>query len=381
MKDQIDELTSTTLNNTNQLKESALIKSIIEHSLTTIINSNITGNSENSDNINNNLLEIDLAVKEMKLILDNLTVNFKQTVNNEINKQSKEIIDTSFTEVSYQRFNDMLENNKKLLVEAVESTLSNTFNVLYEEKIAEEQYKKQKDIEETEKIKLEEEALAKELVKQQEKLEEEALAKELIEQQKKLEEALSKELLEQQKKLEEEKIAKELVEQQKKLEEEALAAELIEQQKKLQEEDLARIEEERLRIEKEAIDADRQDKENKILIEIIKEDIVVYPSTPFTLFAFVEGLDINNSIIGVFVKEGDTYELRGRTNDKSFDLIDGKTSVTINIQLSGNETSLIIKGFNNILLTPKNNINDSIVELIPGTNNFINISSLPIIQF
>ena len=93
-------------------------------------------------------------------------------------------------------------------------------------------------------------------------------------------------------------------------------------------------------------------------------------------------MDINNSIIGFFVKNGDTYELRAKTTNKSFFILDGKMSVTLNVQLSGDETSFIIKAlYNDNLVTPKNNMNDKIIELKPGGNKFVTIDTLSTLHF
>ena len=102
IKVNLDELSSEIVKNSNQLKESNLIKNIIEESFRTIIKSNITENSENSENIKNNILENDLAIREIKLQLDSLTVNLKQTVNNEINKQIQVAFDSLFNNLFNQ---------------------------------------------------------------------------------------------------------------------------------------------------------------------------------------------------------------------------------------------------------------------------------------
>ena len=125
-----------------------------------------------------------------------------------------------------------------------------------------------------------------------------------------------------------------------------------------------------------------QEKEDKILLELIKGEITTYTTTPYTFYAFVEGLDIDNSNLGFFVKTDDKYELRSITTKDSFKVINGKTSVTVNVQLSGYENSLIIKALNNnILLTPKNNYNEKIIELKPGKDNFTSIDTLLVLQF
>jgi hypothetical protein len=298
IKVKLEELSSEIVKNSNQLKDSKLIKNIIEDSFRTMTNSNIK----------NNILENDLAIRENKLQLDRLTVNIKQTVNNEINKQIQEAFDSLF-------------NN--LLIEQVESILTDRFNSLYDEKTRlEEQLNNDKELKEATDI----------LGRQRQKEEEEY----------QIEVELAKKLIDQQ---------NEFIENQKNLEEEG-------DKRKLQE------------------------KEDNILLEIIKGELTTYTTNPYTFYAYVEGLDINNSIIGFFVKNGDTYELRAKTTNKSFFILDGKMSVTLNVQLSGDETSFIIKAlYNDNLVTPKNNINDKIIELKPGGNNFVTIDTLSTLHF
>ena len=114
IKVKLEKLSSEILKNTNELKESKLIKSIIEDSITTIIKSNFKVNSEGSEELNtikNNLLDIDLTIKNMQLQLDSLTVNFKKNVSNEISKQSEVIFDNLFNNLFNEKINDVLQNN------------------------------------------------------------------------------------------------------------------------------------------------------------------------------------------------------------------------------------------------------------------------------
>ena len=203
---------------------------------------------------------------------------------------------------------------------------------------------------------------------EEQKAEEEATP--IIEQQNNTNEEETKSMLEQQHMIEEDVIAKSIVEEQKKADE---AKRIIDEQNKADEEK---------RIMEENKKAEEEKKLEDELLKLANEDVIVYPTTGYTMYLFVDTtFSLNSSSILVFINKDNKYELRAKTN--VFKTFNEKPVAVLNVQMDNNEDSFLIRLQNGIeLIKPANDIYSSFDNLIIGKNNLTNnISDIPIVKF
>ena len=101
------------------------------------------------------------------------------------------------------------------------------------------------------------------------------------------------------------------------------------------------------------------------------------------MYLYSEGLPINDIVIGVFALNNTTneYELIGKTTE--IINYENKNYISINVQLSADTSSFIIRALvEGKLMKPNNNIYNEIGTLKIGKNNLVtSLSDLPVIKF
>merc|ERR1711998_793075 len=198
-----------------KLEEAELIRQIIEESISTILDAKLNEKTETSNDINKNILEVDLIVKENRMEINNLKQNLKILVNNEIELSIENKVNNIISNVVNDKINILLEENNKKILDSVNEMIKNehkedsskeekTQRILEEEKKKEEakrilEEEKKKEEEEAKRILEEEKKKEEEKTKEEEKKKEE----EKEEEEKKKEEA--KRILEEEKEEEEAK--------------------------------------------------------------------------------------------------------------------------------------------------------------------------------
>ena len=327
---------------TKKLEEAELIRQIVDESISSIIDSKFKDQVTTSDEINKNILEVDLIVKENRMELNNLKSNIQNIIEKEIEDVVENNLDNIIESTISNKINELLEENNKKIIDSVSEIIYNKIN----------------------KEKAEEEARLME----EQKAEEEATP--IIEQQNNTNEEETKSMLEQQHMIEEDVIAKSIVEEQKKADE---AKRIIDEQNKADEEK---------RIMEENKKAEEEKKLEDELLKLANEDVIVYPTTGYTMYLFVDTtFSLNSSSILVFINKDNKYELRAKTN--VFKTFNEKPVAVLNVQMDNNEDSFLIRLQNGIeLIKPANDIYSSFDNLIIGKNNLTNnISDIPIVKF
>tara|TARA_Y100000991_G_scaffold215531_1_gene206347 strand:+ start:7391 stop:8632 length:1242 start_codon:yes stop_codon:yes gene_type:complete len=326
---------------TKKLEEAEIIRQIVDESISTIIDSKFKDQVTTSEEINKNILEVDLIVKENRMELNNLKSNIQNIIEKEIEDVVQNDIDNIIESTLNDKINELLEENNKKIIDSVSEIIYNKIN----------------------KKKAEEEA--KRIMEEQKNAEEATLATE--EQNKTSEDT---HIIEQQNMANEEIEAKHIMEEQKKAEE---AMRIMEEQKKA---------EEATRIMEEQKKADEEKKLDDELLKVANEDVIFYPTTGYTMYLFMDtNFDLNLSSVLVFISKDNKYELRAKTN--IFKTFENRSIAILNIQLDNNEDSFLIRLHNGTkLIKPANDIYSNFDNLVIGKNNLTNnILDIPMIKF
>jgi hypothetical protein len=314
---------------TKKLEEAEIIRQIVDESISTIIDSKFKDQVTTSEEINKNILEVDLIVKENRMELNNLKSNIQNIIEKEIEDVVQNDIDNIIESTLNDKINELLEENNKKIIDSVSEIIYNKIN----------------------KKKTEEEE-AKRIMEEQKKAEEATLATE--EQNKTSEDT---HIIEQQNMANEEIEAKRIMEEQKKAEE---TTRILEEQKK----------------------ADEEKKLDDELLKVANEDVIFYPTTGYTMYLFMDtNFDLNLSSVLVFISKDNKYELRAKTN--VFKTFENRFIAILNIQLDNNEDSFLIRLHNGTkLIKPTNDIYSNFDNLVIGKNNLTNnILDIPMIKF
>ena len=129
----------------------------------------------------------------------------------------------------------------------------------------------------------------------------------------------------------------------------------------------------------------KSEEEKKLKDELSKlanGEVIVYPTTGYTMYLFVDTtFNLSSSSILVFINKDNKYELRAKTN--VFKTFNEKPVAVLNIQMDNNEDSFLIRLHNGTeLIKPTNNIYSNFDNLAIGKNNLTNnILDIPVVKF
>jgi hypothetical protein len=153
-----------------------------------------------------------------------------------------------------------------------------------------------------------------------------------------------------------------------KAKEEEEARKILEEQKAKEEEEAKRILEEQKAKEEEEAKRILSDS----LLKLINKKVKKYPSIPYTLYLnLVIDFELNEDFIcAIFIKTDDVYELRGKTS--KYFLNDNNILISLNINLKSENESFEIVLFNDKKLHYSKNKNYQEIKLIAGGNNLSN---------
>lgn len=303
-----------------KLEEAELIRQIVNESISNIFDSKLEVQMNPSNEINKNILEVDLIVKENRMEINNLKSNIQNIIEEELEKLVQNNLNDIIKSNMSEQINLLLEDNNKKIIDTVNQIISNKINNMKVKEEVERAIEQQKEEEEN---------------------------KQIIEQQKEEED---KQIIEQQNMDEEEAEAKRIMEEQNE------AKLVMEQQKKADEEEE--------------------------LEKVANEDVVIYPTTGYTMYLFIDTkFDLNSSSILVFINKDKKYELRAKTN--VFKNYNDKPVAVLNIQLENNEDSFLLRLDNSKgLKRPIDDIYSKFDTLTIGKNNLTNnILNIPAVKF